>query len=74
MILMLVIKCIKCGSENSLYLADPIYNGPFLCWKCKGTFSIEIANDKLKSCKPINKEKFDQLVQMEALKSKLKRQ
>ena len=71
---MIVIKCPKCGNENTLYLTDPIFQGPFRCWKCKGTFSINIANDKLKSCKPISQQEFDHQVKMEALKSKLKRQ
>jgi len=71
---MLVIKCIKCGSENTLYLSDSIFDGPFRCWKCKGTFSIQIADDKLKSCKSISQQEFDRLIQMEALKSRLKRQ
>ncbi len=68
------IKCPKCGAESSITLIDPSYQGPYKCWKCRGLFSIKLMDNKLKSCKPLSQEEFDKLMEIEALKAKLRRQ
>ena len=57
--LMLVIQCPKCHIGNGFSLAQSTYEGPFRCWKCRGTFMVTIENEKLKSCKPISEEEFE---------------
>ena len=72
--MILKIKCTKCGVEGSMSLADPIYEGPYLCWKCRAAFTIKIENSELKSCEPLSQEELDRQQEIEALKAKFKRQ
>ncbi len=67
------IKCPKCGAESSLSLIDESYQGPYKCWKCRGLFSIKLADGKLKCCDPLSQEEFSKLMAIEALKAKLRR-
>ncbi len=55
-------------------LAQPGYRGPYRCWKCRELFTIELENNKLKSCEPLSQEDFDRQQATEALKAKLKKQ
>jgi len=68
------IKCAKCGTEGSLSLSDPIYQGPYRCWKCRELFTIKVENNELKSCEPLSQEEFERQQEIEALKAKFKRQ
>ncbi len=68
------IKCTKCGTEGSLSLSDPSYQGPYRCWKCRELFTIKMENNELKSCEPLSQEEFDKQQEIEALKAKFKRQ
>ncbi len=68
------IECPKCGAESSLSLIDESFQGPYKCWKCRGLFSIKLEANKLKSCNPLSQEEFDKLMEIEALKAKLRRQ
>jgi hypothetical protein len=70
---MITIKCPKCGTEGSLSLVQPIYEGPYRCWKCKELFSIKIAGNKLESCEPLSQEEFERRQQIEAQKAKFKK-
>ena len=72
--MMVKIKCLKCGTEGSLSLAQPAYQGPYRCWKCRELFTIEIADNELKSCEPLSQEEFDKQQEIEALKDKFQRQ
>jgi len=67
------IKCAKCGTEGSLSLSDPSYQGPYRCWKCRELFTIRMENDELKSCEPLSQEEFEKQQEIEALKAKFKR-
>ncbi len=67
------IKCTKCGTEGSLSLSDPSYQGPYRCWKCRELFTIRMENNELKSCEPLSQEEFDKQQEIEALKAKFKR-
>lgn len=68
------IKCTKCGTEGSLSLSDPSYQGPYRCWKCRELFTIKMENNELKSCEPLSQEEFEEQQEIEALKAKFKRQ
>jgi len=48
------------------------YQGPYKCWKCRELFSIELLNNKLKSCEPLSQEEFDKQQEIEKLKAKFK--
>ena len=52
-------------------LAQPTYEGPYRCWKCKENFSIKIVGNKLESCEPLSQEEFERRQQLDALKAKL---
>ena len=67
------IKCAKCGTEGSLSLSDPSYQGPYRCWKCRELFTIKLENNELKSCELLSQEEFDRQQEIEALKAKFKR-
>ena len=70
---MIKITCPKCSAVGSISLADPSYQGPFKCWKCKELYSISIYNNKLQSLNPINEEELKKLQEIEALKAKYRR-
>lgn len=55
------IKCPKCGAMGYFSLAQPTYQGPFRCAKCKELFTIRVENDELKSCEPLSQEDLDKL-------------
>ena len=68
------IKCPKCETEGSLSLSDPLYQGPYRCWKCRELFTIKMENNELKSCKPLSQEEFEKQQEIESLRAKFKRQ
>lgn len=68
--MMVKITCIKCGTEGSMSLADPVYKGPYRCWKCRELFAIEIADNELKSSGPFDQAEFDREQEIRALRDK----
>ena len=68
--MMVKIACIKCGTEGSMSLADPVYKGPYRCWKCRELFAIEIADNELKSSGPFDQAEFDREQEIRALRDK----
>jgi transposase-like protein len=70
---MIKIKCPKCGTESSMSLAQPTYEGPYRCWKCKENFLIKIVGNKLESCEPLSQEEFEQRQRLDALKAKMEK-
>jgi endogenous inhibitor of DNA gyrase (YacG/DUF329 family) len=60
---MFEVECPKCGAKSSLSFEQSSYEGPFRCWKCKGTFIASIDNNKLEWCKPISKEEFEKYIE-----------
>jgi len=72
------IKCPRCDTDGSFSLADPVYEGPYKCWKCRELFNIKIENNELKSCEPITEEEFNRQQQtqqeIEALRAKFRKQ
>ncbi len=72
--MMITIKCPKCGTEGSLSLVEPTYEGPYRCWKCRELFSIKIEGNELKFCKSLSQEEFERIQEIEALKAKFKKQ
>ena len=57
---MFAIKCPNCGTNTYMSLDEPIYDGPFKCWKCKGTFTLKIEGEETIYCQPISEEEFQQ--------------
>ena len=66
------IVCPSCNTEGSLSLVDAGYHGPYKCWKCKALFTIEIADNELKSCQPLDQEEFERQQEIIALRNKFK--
>jgi len=56
---MIKIKCPKCGTESSMSLTQPTFEGPYRCWKCKENFLIKIVGNKLESLEPLSQEEFE---------------
>jgi len=70
--MMIKITCPKCKTEGSISMLEPNYQGPYKCWKCRELFSIELINNKLKSCESLSQEEFDKQQEIEKLKAKFK--
>jgi hypothetical protein len=69
MIEMFEIECPNCQAVRKMSLTQPIFEGPYRCWKCRSLYSIVIANKKLQSCTPMTEEEFTQWQKLqEALK------
>ncbi len=68
-----VIRCPACSSEGRMSLVDPVYQGPYRCWKCRALFTISIENNELKSCEPLSQEEFDRQQELKSLQDKFKR-
>ena len=68
------IKCPKCETDGSFSLADPVYEGPYRCWKCRELFVIKMKNNKLLSIDAITEEEFDRQMEIQALKARYRKQ
>ena len=55
---MFEIECQNCQAIGKLSLVQPLFEGPYRCWKCRSLFTIVIANKKLQSCTPLAEEDF----------------
>ena len=60
------IQCPGCGLKTGFLLTQSTYEGPFRCGKCRGLFTIRIANRKLKSIEPLSEEEFEKGQQVES--------
>ena len=67
------ITCPKCNADGSFSLADPSYDGPYKCWKCRELFLIKMSNEKLKSIKSITEEEFNQQQEIQRMKNKFRK-
>jgi hypothetical protein len=67
------ITCPECHTEGGFSLADPVYQGPYRCWKCRALFAISIAHDKLQSCEPLSEADFEKWQQLKAIQDKMRR-
>ena len=68
------IKCPECETDGSFSLADPVYEGPYRCWKCRALFSIKMKNNKLESMVSITEEEFNRQMEIQALRAKYRKQ
>jgi hypothetical protein len=59
---MVVIQCPKCDTKTNFSFKEPTYEGPFRCWKCRGTFIVAIEGEEPKFCKPISEEEFEKIL------------
>jgi tRNA G26 N,N-dimethylase Trm1 len=66
------IKCSKCGADNTFSLSDPMYVGPFKCYKCHTTFKITMEHNVLKSCEPLSGEELAKMEEIQAMKDKFR--
>ena len=67
-------KCPKCETDGSFSLADPVYEGPYRCWKCRELFIIKMKNNKLLSIEAISEEEFDRQMEIQALKARYRKE
>jgi hypothetical protein len=72
--MLIKIKCTKCNTEGTISLADPTYEGPYRCWKCRGLFTVKLHNNQLISCEPLTEEEFKKQQEIEALRAKFKKE
>jgi len=67
------IKCPKCNVEGTMSLVDPLYDGPYKCWKCRELFRIRLENGVLKEIEPLSAEELQKFEQIQALKNKFRK-
>jgi len=54
-----IIRCPRCDAKTRLSLIDPVYEGPYRCWKCQGLFTIRIDDNEVRSCEPLTETEFE---------------
>jgi hypothetical protein len=64
------IICPSCQSVGQMSLLDKHYKGPYRCWKCRGTFEIELEDNDCKSCSPISQDEFDRFREEKAARDR----
>jgi len=67
------IKCPKCNVEGTISLIDPVYDGPYKCWKCRELFRIRLENGSLKEIEPLDQEELAKFEQIQAMKNKFRK-
>ena len=68
------ITCPKCNTDGSFSLADPSYDGPYKCWKCRELFLIKMSKTKLESIESITEEEFNQQQEIQRMKNKFRKE
>jgi hypothetical protein len=67
------VKCPSCNSDSSFFIAKPVFQGPFKCWKCKALFTLKAKDGEIQLLEPLSQEAFDkQKADKEARKKKAK--
>ena len=56
---MIEIKCPACEAVGKMSLDQPLFEGPYRCWKCRSLYTIVIANDRVQSFEPMSEEEFE---------------
>jgi len=69
---MFSMKCPACGAESKFSFLNNSYEGPRLCWKCRGIFKLKISNNTLVYCEPITEEEFKNIQEINDLKNRYK--
>ena len=69
--MLISIVCPKCGIEGKFSIIQPVYQGPYKCWKCREMYTIRLENNKLMYCNPLSPEDYAKLKQTEEQKRKL---
>lgn len=67
------IKCPKCNIEGTFSLVDPVFDGPYKCWKCKELFHIRMEHGALKSIEPMSGDELARFEQAQALRNKFRK-
>jgi hypothetical protein len=60
---MFVILCPHCRADTKLSFLEPVYEGPFRCWKCKEAFLVAVESGVLKSWRPISEEQLEKCLE-----------
>jgi transposase-like protein len=68
----IVVKCPACNSESSFFVAKPVFQGPFRCWKCKALFTLKAKNSEIQLLEPLTQENFDKQKAAKDAKKKAK--
>jgi hypothetical protein len=66
------VKCPACSSDSSFFIAKPVFQGPFRCWKCKALFTLKAKNGEIKLLEPLTQEDFDKAKAAKEAKKKAK--
>jgi hypothetical protein len=67
------IKCPKCNTEGTFSVSDPVFDGPYKCWKCKEVFRLRMEHGQVTTIEAMSQEQMEQFMQVEALKNKFRR-
>jgi hypothetical protein len=67
------ITCPKCHTDGFMSLLDPIYRGPYRCWKCRENFLISMRDNELTSCESMTQEEFDRFKAEKSQHDRMKR-
>jgi len=68
--MMVQVKCPSCGTEGSISLFDPKYEGPYKCWKCRAAALIRLENNQLTLCEAMSEDEFEKQQEMKELRDK----
>jgi len=60
---MFIIPCPRCGANTRLSFLEPVYEGPFRCWKCQEAFLVAVESGVLKSWRPISEEELEKYLE-----------
>ena len=66
------IVCKECCAEGQMSFIDPVYQGPYKCWKCRTFFNIRIENNVLKSIQSLSSEEYERHQQIEQMRNRAK--
>ena len=55
------IKCPKCNTEGTFSISDPVYDGPYRCWKCRELLKIRMEHGSLISVQQMDPQEMAKL-------------
>jgi len=64
------IKCPKCNTEGTFSISDPVYDGPYRCWKCRELLKIRMEHGSLISVQQMDPQEMAKREEIRAIKEK----
>lgn len=61
----IIVKCPACNSDSSFFIAKPVFEGPFRCWKCQALYTLKARNGNMGSSIPIPGQTLSQRIRMQ---------